>query len=539
MKKEDSSTNPSSLDESETREPRLLRSAGAIGVVTLLSRVTGLLREQCQAFFLGAGPTADAFRIAFLVPNLFRRFVGEGAMTAGLVPVLTGYVRKGDRESLVELIEKFFTLWTLILIVVTVLGMLLAGTVLAVWPVDPGAWDPAKLELASDLMWWLFFYLGLVSLSAVGQAVLNAFGIFALPSATPLLFNLAFIAAGYGLQFVFPGPSAVWSFVIGILVGGVLQCAMLVPSLWKRGVRFRPRWPTAHPGLRESFSLLVKGTFGAGIYQINVFVSVLIAMSIPLEGAVSSLGYSSRLMEFVLGVFVFGLSTVGLTAMSRHVASEDREGLRVTTSKLLRLTFFISLPSTAGLLILARPIVDLILRFGAFDGAAADLTLRAFYLHAPGLVFVGMSRSLTNVFYAFREVGVVVRAGFVNLVVNLALCLWLSRTALEHGGIALASSIAAVVQAVVLVVVLQRRKKILLPRELIVSAFKTVLATAVMAAVCYWLSGYVNAAQGKVELGLWTGATILLSAAIFFGVAWLLGGAEVRTVLRVLRRRRG
>jgi putative peptidoglycan lipid II flippase len=543
---EDRSSLTDSEENEATKEPRLLFSAGTIGLVTLLSRITGLLRVQCQAYFLGTGAFADVFRVAFLIPNLFRRFVGEGAMSIGFVPVLTSYIRKGDRQGLLDLIEKFYTLWTLVLLGLTLAGILLAGAVLASCPFDSDAWTPENIDLTVLLTRWMFIYLFLVSFSAVGQSALNAFGVFALPAATPLLFNVAFVGAAYGLQFVFPeadARDAVWFFVVGTLIGGVLQCLILVPSLLKRGVRFWPRRPAGHPGLRESLTLLVKGTFSAGIYQINTLVSVLIAMSIVIpgekpHGAIASLEFSTRLMEFVLGIFVFGLSTVGLTAIARQVVAEDHSGVRETTSKVLRFTLFLTLPSTVGLELLGEPVIDLIYNYGAFDdnGHSVALTLQALRFHALGLVFIGASRALTTVFYAYKEVGIVIWVAGVNLIVNVGLCLWLANTPLLHGGIALASSIAAVVQAVALMVILQRRKKILVLTELALSTLRAIVASGVMAAVCLWLLRYVEAAEGRWALGAWTGVTMAIGAGVYFLVSWLLGSQEMKLIIR--RRRR-
>ena len=516
-------------DDELSKEPRLFRSAGAIGIVTLLSRITGLLRAQCQAFFLGTSAMADAFWVAFMIPNLFRRFVGEGAMSTGFVPILTRYLRKGDREGFLALVEKFYTLWTVVLLVVTVVGMLLAGVVLGLCQ---SSWGAEKIDLAVLLTRWLFPYLFLVSLSAVGQAVLNASGVFAFPASVSMFFNLAVISLAYSLQFVFPDEDPVWFLVAGILIGGVLQCLVLVPSLWKRGVRFRPRLPVGHEGLSESLSLLLTGTFGAGIFQINTLVSTVIAMSLALDGAISSLRYSALLMEFVLGIFVFGLSTVGLTALSRHVAVDDEVAVRDTTSKVLRFTIFLTVPSTVGLELVARPVIELTLGFGAFDSGSVDLTLHALRFHALGLVFVGVSRAMTSVFYAYKEVGLVVRAAAVNFVVNVILCYVLSRTFLLHGGIALASSIAALAQAAVLTVVLQRRKGILVPREIFHSTLRAVLASGVMAAVCYGLLRFVEAAEGRWMLALWTGVTIAVGAAVYFVSSWLLGSQEMKLLLR-------
>lgn len=516
-----------------------MRSVGGVALFTLLSRVTGLVRMNTQARFLGTADPADAFRIALLVPSLFRRLVGEGALPSVMVPVLSEYTREdGDRRALRLLGEKFYTLWTLLLVVVTVAGVGLAGWLLSVYGLylretEAGApsWSPEKIELTIQLMRWLFAYLIFIGLSAVGQGILNSSGVFVLPSAAPLLYNLAFIAAGYLLADVFPGDEAPWAFVVGVLVGGLLQLLVLVPTLWRRGLRFRPRWPLDHPAVRRILRLLVPGTFGAGVYQVNVMVSMLIAMRIPLTGAVASLEFSARLMEFVIGVFVFALSTVGLTRLSRHVIDGDRAALAATISQLLRLTVFVTVPSTVGLLCLSTPVIEVLLEGGRFDRDSTELVSRAFYCHLPGLLFVGLGRVLVAVFYAHKEIWVPVKVGVVALAVNVTFCLWLSSTALEHAGIALASTISVVAQTALLMVLLQATRSLLVPRELALCLLRSLVAAAIMGGVCLALDNLLGRPSSRWLLAGFLALEIAAGATTYFLVAWALRAPELQWLI--------
>lgn len=520
---------------------RLMRSAFSVGAITFLSRISGLLRENTHARFLGTGDASDAFRIALIIPNLFRRLVGEGAITSCFVPVFVAYSRKEDREGVRIFAEAFYTLWSLVLLAVCLAGIAMTaagGWILLSNGAHVTSWPPEKLELALSLTKWLFGYIFFIGLSAVGQGILNASGVFALPASTPLLYNLAFVAAGFLLAGLFPGEAAAWSLLIGVLAGGFLQFAILAPPLWRRGLRFRPRWPGSHPGVYEVLRLLGPGAFGAGVYQINVMISAFIASNIPGAGVVSSLGFASRLMEFVLGVFVFSLSTVSLTTLSQKAAAEDWDGVRATLSEVLRLAGFITIPSTIGFVALGRPIIQLLLKSGRFDEQSVQLTLEAFWGYLPGLYFIGLSRVMVSTFYSLKDIWTPVRVGVVNLLVNGILSWLLAGTALLHAGVALASSIAVVAQAVYLAWALQRRQRLLAVSEIMASAGRALAAAAVMGLSCWLPLRFLPAAMGKVELLVVVGLEVAGGALIFFAAAWLLGAPESKVLFSRWWRRR-
>ena len=510
-----------------------------MGAITLLSRITGLARESIQAAFLGATPMADAFRVAFLLPNLLRRLVGEGSVQSGFVPVFSAWVAREDRETIRIFAEKCFTLWTVLLALVTLVGIGLSGLLLAPLLVtfSDGEWGVEQSAFATRLAQVLFVYLIFIGLSALAQGVLHGFKVFALPAATPLLFNLCFIAAGLIFPLFFDNRPeiAAWSFAVGILVGGLLQLAVLIPSLWKRGVRFVPRRPRGHAGLREIARLLFPATIGAGVYQINVMVSVFIATGTG-EGAVSALSYSGRLMEVVLGVFVFALSTVSLTTLSQQADAGDLGGFRMTSSEVLRLVAFITIPSTVGLFILGDPIVRLVLNWGRFQEHAIDLTLAAFRFHILGLFFVGFSRVLVTQFYAFKNVWTPVRLGVVNLVLHAALCYVLSRTDLGHAGIALAATVSVGVHCALLWGTFQRWKGLIDGRSVAVCVGRSTIAAAVMGAACWCGKQLLPVEPSKWTLAGFVAVEVLGGAGLYFAVARILGAPELSVLLA---RRRG
>ncbi len=518
----------------------MLRSAFAVGFITFLSRITGLMREFTYAYFLGTGTGADAFGVAVLLPNIFRRLVGEGAISSAFVPVFTRHIHKEGPAAVRAFAEKFFTLWMVLLIAITLLGMAFAG--MAFLSIQGFvAWPPEKLVLTASLSRWLFPYLFVIGLSAVAGGVLNSFGNFALPSATPLFYNLAFIAAGWLLSGFFPGEQAVYSFTIGVLVGGALQLAVLIPPLWRMGIRFRPSWWGGHAGVREVLRLLIPGAFGAGVYQINVMVSSMIAMKISDEGAVAALRFSGRLMEVVLGIFVFALSTVSLTTLSRMAAAGDRDGFRSTLSEVIRLTGFITFPSAVGLYILREPVISVLLQYGRFDDRSALLTASAFQCYIPGLFLVGINRVLVSAFYSLKDIWFPLQVGVVNLVINAILSWVLIDPALGlgHIGIALASTLAAFLQAVCLIAGFARKERgFLAGREILASLVRSLASAVVMGAVALALLWIIPRGAGKPLLAVLLAAAILICGAVFFSVGIGLGARESASLTGALLARR-
>jgi putative peptidoglycan lipid II flippase len=518
---------------------QMLRSAGAVAGLTLLSRLSGLLREFTHAHFLGTGTGADAFSVALLIPNLLRRLVGEGAVSSAFVPVFVRHLEREGAPQVRVFAEKFFTLWSAALVVVTLGGMAIAGTGLALagnW----AAWSPEKLALTASLTRWLFPYLILVGLAAVGGGILNAFGIFAVPSATPLLYNLAFSGAGWLLAtYWFPEDQAPYAFSIGVLLGGALQILVLLPSLWRLGIRPRLRWPGGHEGVREVLRLLLPGTFAAGIYQLNVAITNLLAMKIPDEGSVSALRYAARLMEFVLGVVVYALSTVSLTTLSRQAAAGDRGAFRSTLSEVIRLTTFITIPGSVGLALLGEPVISLVLQSGKFDEDSARLTASAFRFYLPGIFLVGLNRVLVSAFYSLKNLWTPVRVGAVDLLVNFGFA-WALMSPLKHDGIALATTLAALFQAIWLLWAFARRERDLIPwREVSLSLARAAASAVVMGAVCWALLGILpGPGSGKPVLALAVGTIILAGILVYFGVARLLGAPEASVLTKGLSRLR-
>jgi putative peptidoglycan lipid II flippase len=283
---------------------------------------------------------------------------------------------------------------------------------------------------------------------------------------------------------------------------------------------------------------MLPATLGAGVYQVNVAINTVIAMRLP-EGAVSSLGYSNRFMEFVLGIFVIALSTVSLTSFSRIAAAGRREELAARATEVFRLVLFVTIPSTVGLWILREPAISLILRSGQFQERSLDLTVAAFRFHLLGLAFVGLVRVLVATCHSQKDIRSPIVASLFVLPVNLALAAVLSSGPMGHTGIALASSVAAGVHAVLLFEICRFRLPTLRLRPLLAILFQSGIGSAVMAAVCLAALWAWPVPEGKLLQALWLLVIVAAGAAVYFGVTAALRVDECRVLLGSLLRRRG
>lgn len=523
---------PARAGQAQTRRG-ILKAAASITVVTFISRLLGLVREQVRGYYLGTGTSSDAFGLASTIPNLFRRLLGEGAMTAAFVPVFTGYQKQEDRCQLLDFLSAFVSLFTFVTTLVCV-----AGIILSPWIVRTffSGFDDVegKVALTIILTQIMFPYLVLICLAAVVQAVLNSFNIFSPSAFTPVLMNLAIIVVAPLTCDLFPDPA--YGFAAGFLVGGVLQLLYQLPWFFRvvKGLRFSVNW--SHPGVKELIRVFLPGTFAAGIYQINVFVSQIIASTLA-EGSIAALQFSLRLQELVLGMFVISMTTVILPAQSRHVVDGDQAAFSATNRFAVDVLAFLTVPATAGLLLLRRPIVALLFRHGAFDEHSTDMTSWAVLFHSFGIYFIGVSRTLNQAFYAMKDLKTPTWVSAISMVVNIAGCYALAIW-LEHGGIALASSLSAAVSTVLMFWLLARRGVRL---EIVRHTWFVVrlcLACGVMWAALAGLEQVVPLAgsgRGRLLWGLSLHGTAAVAA--FAVGALLFARNELMSVADLVRRR--
>ncbi len=430
----------------------LIRSTAVVGGMTLVSRVLGFVRDMVIAGVFGAGAGADAFFVAFRIPNFLRRLFGEGAFNQAFVPVISEYRERHDPGAVRELVDHVAGCLGTALLLVTTVGILVAPVLIAIFA--PGFLGQAtKFDLAAGMLRITFPYLLFISLTALAGGILNACGRFAIPAFTPVLLNLSMIGAALFLapRLEQPVTALAW----GVFLGGLLQLGLQLPALARLGLLPRPRPDWRDPGVRRILGLMAPALFGVSVSQVNLLLDTLIA-SFLITGSVSWLYYSDRLVEFPLGVFGIALGTVILPSLSRSHAAEEPEHFSRLLDWALRWVLVIATPAALGLMLLAGPILTTLFQYGEFSGRDVEMASQSLMAYALGLVAFSLIKVLAPGYFSRQDTRTPVRIGVVAMFANMALNIALVFP-LAHAGLALATSLAAFLNAGLLFTGLRRQ----------------------------------------------------------------------------------
>lgn len=504
---------------------RIARSAGVLALATAVSRVLGFVRDILLAALFGTTLQAQAFVVAFRLPNLLRDLVAEGAMTSAFVPVLSWYRTKKPDEFW-PLAQTLACQLGLVVVGLGVVGWLAAEPIVRL--IAPGfAADPAKLALTIQLARWLFPFITLVGFWAYFMGLLNTLGHFAMPALGPAILNLAMIAAClWVVPHVTPGILAV---AIGVLVGGVVQLLIQWPVA--HGLGFRWQWRWRHPGSSEILRLLGPRMFGAAAYQVNVLVDTMLASlsGVVGNGAVAAIYYANRLVQLPLALFGTASAQASLPALAELAAHQDWAGFRRTLQTVLRMVGFVLLPSAVGLIVLASPIVEKLLQRGAFDVQDTAMTANALRFYSVGLLAYALTKVLTGAFYALKDTRTSVRLMAQAVALNIALSLALMWP-MRLSGLALASSLANIFNAYRLTRALERRLQRPLLDGVVRIWLRMSVAALAMGAVC----GVGWHAGGLAAWPAWAGlpAAIGLGLLSYAAACRLCAVQELDTVTR-------
>jgi putative peptidoglycan lipid II flippase len=380
---------------------KITKAAGVVSVATLLSRILGLLRDIVIAAFFGAGPAADAFFVAFRIPNLLRRLFAEGSLTISFIPVFAEYLLKRGRDEAFALARSSWWLLTITLAAVSVLGVLLSPLIVKIIGMGFIS-SPEKFDLTVLLTRIMFPYIFFVGLVALAMGILNTLGHFAAPACSPALLSVSMVSSVLLISPHLEQP--ILGLGVGVMIGGGLQLTLQIPFMIRKGFRLFVRSPLYHTAIKRIALLMTPAVFGAAVYQINILVGTLLATLLS-EGSVSYLYYADRMVQFPLGVFAIALATAVLPSLSKQAAMNDMEGLRTSFSYALRLVFFITIPAMTGLIILREPIISLLFERGAFNAAASHLTAEAVLYYAVGLWAFSGVRIVISAFYSLQDTG--------------------------------------------------------------------------------------------------------------------------------------
>lgn len=422
-----------------------------------------------MAYYFGASMATDAFVTAFRIPNLLRDLFAEGALSSAFVPVFKDKLVRNDTEAAFSLARTVLTLVLVFVGLVVLLGMVASPAIIFV-SAHGFTEEPVKFGLTVDMTRLMFVYLLLVSLSAVIMGMLNSFGRFGIPALSPALFNTGVIVTVLALHSVLPIP--IYAMAIGVLVGGVGQVVVQLPLLWRIGFRFRPQFSLLDEGVKRVLRLFTPMVIGLSAGRVNILVSTLLA-SLLVEGSISYLNYSFRLMHFPLGVFAVALGTVALPRASEDASTGDMHRMTRTFIQAINLNFLVIMPSAAFLAFWGTDIVRLIFQYGHFSALDTENTARALLHYTYGLVGLAAVRVVVPFYYSLGDSRLPTRISILSVVINIALyypLVWGMK--LGFAGLAAATSLAGLVNFALLVYYLPSKGLLFRRREVLLDAVR-------------------------------------------------------------------
>ena len=524
------SSEPQSPNADEHRS--IAGAAGFIGAATLSSRILGLVRDILLARLLGATIAADAFFVAYRIPNLLRELLAEGSMSSAFIPVFTEYHTLRSKKETWELASAAFTTLLTIVTLLTLLGVIAAPGL--VWVLAPGFHDdPERLSLTTILTRIMFPYLIFISLAALTMGMLNSLRAFAAPALGPVFFNVCIILSALALAPALEEPAL--GIALGVVAGGLTQFVMQLPGIRKRGLLFQWRFNPGHPGVRKIGALIIPSLLGLSVVQINITVSTILASYFP--GGPTYLFYGMRLIQFPLGIFGVALATAILPTLSDQASRGALDELRDTLGFGLRMIGFMILPAMIGIIFLRGPIVHLLFEHGAFSAADTQATAAAVLAYAIGLwAFAGI-RIIVTAFYSLQDTKTPAFAAVAAMLVNIILALLLMQP-LEHAGLALATALSAMVNIGVLIGILTYRLGGIDWRGIGRSLGQAGLATIPVILSCLWIADLAvwHREDEWIAKGIMLTVGIGLSATGYVGIQALFHSKELEVLWKLVQR---
>ncbi len=512
----------------------IVRSAGVVSIMTLISRILGLIRDISFAYFFGAVTSADAFFVAFRIPNLLRRLVAEGAMSSAFIPVFTSYHTKYGNEEAKKVSDITFTYLLIALLILSVLGVIFSKELIYLFA--PGfELHPEKFRLTVTLNRIMFPFILFVSIVALCMGLLNSLKHFFVPALSPIILNVSMITF---ILIANRGRHAILIVAAGVLVGAAIELIPQLILMYKKGFMFSFNFDYRHPALKESLFLFLPMMFGAAVYQLNVFVSNVLA-SFLKTGSISYLYYASRLFEFPQGIFAVSIAIAVLPAMSRDTVTDGVSKLKDSLAFSLKLLNFVTVPATVGLIILARPIISVLFHRGSFSFSDTIAVSSALMFYAIGLWSVAFSRVITQAFYALKDAKTPVVIASFTVIINLLLSVWLMNK-MEYRGLALATSISAYFNAFYLLYAFRKKVGKIGFKSISVSFLKAFIASGIMAIIIALVFKNIILLHHHYSV---LRLTFLLFLAILIGVvsytvvSYILKTQELKEGFAIIRRK--
>lgn len=518
------------------RSRRLAGAAMLVMIGFVLSRVLGLVREMAIGAAFGTSGALDAYRTAFLLPDILFTLFAGGALASAFIPTFTSYLARGDEDTAWVVASSVFNL-AAVALAAAAGALLVAAPWIVPWVV-PG-YDPARQALTVDLVRIMLVSPVVFGLSGIIMGVLNSTGRFALPALAPAAYNAAIIGGALlGMQ-MFPAEAQVAQraqvLAASVSVGAGLHLVVQLPGLIRQRMPYRLAMRVRHPGVLEVGRLMAPRVLGLGMTQLNFLVNNVLG-SLLVEGSVAALGYAWLLTMMPLGIFAMAISTVVFPTMAELFATDRLDELRATLRRGLGLILYLTIPASVGLVALREPLIRLLFQRGEFTATSTEMVSWALGFYALGLFAHATLEIGTRCFYALHDTWTPVLVGVGSVVVNVVLS-WLLLAPLAHGGLALANSAATAGEALLLLWLLSRRLQSIEGRALARSVLKSAaasLAMGILVAGWQWLAG-PHVPMGLVGDGLLVAGGIVLGSAAYTGITWALRCEETGSLLLVAR----
>jgi putative peptidoglycan lipid II flippase len=504
----------------KVKQGGLLKSSAVVAFMTMLSRILGLVRDVVVAVMFGASSGADAFFVAFKIPNFFRRLFGEGAFAQAFVPVLTEYQQKRPHDVVKDLVDHVAGTLGGVLLVTSLVAVAAAPLLAMVFA--PGFTnDVDKYHLTVDMLRLTFPYLMLISLAGFAGAILNSYGRFAVPAFTPVLLNLSLIGCAWLLAPYLDTP--VMALAYGVLLAGVVQLLFQLPFLGGLGLLPRPRYRKQHEGVKQIITLMIPALFGVSVSQINLLLDTVLA-SFLQTGSVAWLYYSDRLTELPLGVFGIAIATVILPSLSKKHTNEDGQSFAKTLEWAVRMVLLIGVPAMLALIILAEPLISTLFLHGEMTPEDLPMIAASLRAYALGLLAFMLIKVLAPGFFSRQDTKTPVKIAIWAMVANMVLNLMLVWH-LDHVGLALATSLSSWLNAFLLYFALRKEQVFYWQSGILAYLIRLVLACAAMVAALLWLmpDGSIWLDGSVWQRIYWLASLVVVGGLSYFVVLLIVG----------------
>jgi len=510
---------------------KIAKYAAIVIIATIFCRILGLGREIVISNRFGAGIETDAFFIAFMIPNLLRSFLGEGALNSAFIPIFAEYLNNHDRKKAEYFASNVLNILIIILIIVVILGIWGAPLLINIIAIGFKS-NMYKYQLAINLTRIIFPYIGFVAIAALFMGILNSYNHFLVPALAPAMLNISVIVFAFTLSYKYGIYSIAW----GVILGGIGQTLVQTPVLARKKIKYNFTVDFDDPGVKKLLKLLLPVMIGLTITQINVIVDRTIASTL-IDGSISALYYSNRLVQFPLGAFGIAISIAIFPTLAKQTAQNDIAEFKKSLLFGLKILLFITVPSAVGLIVLKDSLIRLIYEHGIFSRVATNMTASALLYYSIGLFAYACVRLITMSFYALKDTKTPIKIGIYIVFVNIALDLILVRY-LAHSGLALATSAAAILNLIILLKVLQGKIGDFELKSQISFLAKIIISSIFLGIICVLVSNYFSSIldlSNKYNQIIQVITSIFSGCMVYLISSYILGVKEVRNLKQTIK----